>query len=345
MRRRDLPAGRARELKAPGSQGTDEEKPPRRNPGGQKEPISWASAFDRVTALPVLGLGGRDRQPHLLAQGDGQEPADRVRLPVGGFHEFLQGGAAGALQQVKDLGGLAALAGAGCRLGRLGRLGAFVSFLRRAGLLARRGLRRRNVGPLCRGPRLFGGLWLRGRGSGLGVDGYCWNAVHRAFSLGGDHRDHIDHSGLPELQADSDGNPTWAEDRRRRRTTLKTSPQTVAHFAKPARIPRRERAEDPKTIPNTARRTVKPLNKGPNFRMVDTYATPFLFHWPSCTPAWHYPGDHPHLVRKPRPCSRNHARRPLASARLGSGAPPTRWPAADSAPPTNREQSTGQQRA
>src|ERR1035441_9456593 len=33
--------------------------------------------------------------------------------------------------------------------------------------------------------------------------------------------------------------------------------------------------------------------------MVDTYATPFLFDWPSCTPAWHYPGDHPHLVRKP----------------------------------------------
>src|ERR1017187_174254 len=122
------------------------------------------------------------------------------------------------------------------------------------------------------------------------------------------------------------------------------SPQTVAHFAKPARKPRRERAEHPKTIRKTARRTVKPLNKGPNFRMVDTYAPPFLFDWPSCTPAGHYPGDHPHLVRKPRPCSRNHARRPLASARLGSGAPPTRWPAADSAPPTNREQSTGQQR-
>jgi hypothetical protein len=75
-----LPAGRARELKAPGSQGTDEEKPPRRNPGGQKEPNRWASAFDRVAALPVLGLGGRDRQPHLLAQGAGQEYTERCRV-------------------------------------------------------------------------------------------------------------------------------------------------------------------------------------------------------------------------------------------------------------------------
>src|ERR1019366_8365787 len=122
------------------------------------------------------------------------------------------------------------------------------------------------------------------------------------------------------------------------------SPQTVAHFAKPARTPRRERAENPKTIRKTARTTVKPLNKGPNFRMVDTYGTPFLFDWPSCTPAWHYPGGNPHLVRKPRHCSRNHARRPLASARLRSGTPPTRWSAADSAPLAHRERSTGKQR-
>ena len=60
-------------------------------------------------------------------------------------------------------------------------------------------------------------------------------------------------------------------------TPRRPAPKTVAHFAKPARIPRRERAEYPKTILKTARRTVKPLNKGPNFRMVDTYATPFLF--------------------------------------------------------------------
>src|ERR1039458_8476884 len=84
-----------------------------------------------------------------------------------------------------------------------------------------------------------------------------------------------------------------------------------AHFAKPARIPRRKRAESPKTILKTVRRTVKTLNKGPNFRMVDTYATPFLFDWPSGAPAWHYPGGHPRLVRKPRDC-----RSELAASRL-----------------------------
>src|ERR1039457_3679145 len=77
--------------------------------GGLLEP--WMKRRDRVPALPVLGLGGPDRQPHLLAQGTGQEPADRVRLPAGGFPEFLRGGAARALQQVEDLGGLAALGG------------------------------------------------------------------------------------------------------------------------------------------------------------------------------------------------------------------------------------------
>src|ERR1035441_9129465 len=181
--------GLAGRTKAP-ARGTDKEKPPRRNPGGQKESNRWASAFDRVAALLALSLGGRDRQPHLLAQGARQEPTDRVRLPAGGFHEFLQGGAAGAFQQVENLGGFAALAGASCLLGRLGRLRASVGLLRRGGLVARPGLGRRDVGLLCRGPRLLGGRWLLGRGTGLGVGGFCWNAVHSAFSFGGDYRDH-----------------------------------------------------------------------------------------------------------------------------------------------------------
>src|SRR5881396_2790360 len=74
--------------------GRDKEKPPRRNPGGQKEPYRWASAFDRVAVLPVLGLGGRDCQPHLLAQDAGHKATDRMRLPAGSFHEFLPGGTA-----------------------------------------------------------------------------------------------------------------------------------------------------------------------------------------------------------------------------------------------------------
>src|SRR6266849_2583812 len=133
--------------------------------------------------------------------------------------------------------------------------------------------------------------------------------------------------------------------RARTLTTPENQRPNVAHFAKSARKPGRERAESRKPILKTARRTVKTLNKSTNFRMVDTYATPFLFDWPSCTPAWHYPGGSSCLVRKPCHCSRNHARRPFASARLGSRAPQTRWPAADSAPLANRERSTSQERA
>ena len=55
----------------------------------------------------------------------------------------------------------------------------------------------------------------------------------------------------------------------------KTGAQTAAHFAKPARKPRRKRAETPKTILKTARRAVKTLNKGPKFRMFDTLWDPF----------------------------------------------------------------------
>ena len=101
--------------KAP-ARGTDKEKPPRRNPGGQKEPNGWASAFDRVAALLVLGLGGRDRQPHLLAQGAGQEPTDRVRLPVA----FLRGGVAGALMEIHIGGGSTAEANSAPRWWQMG---------------------------------------------------------------------------------------------------------------------------------------------------------------------------------------------------------------------------------
>src|ERR1035437_1266158 len=194
--------------KAP-ARGTDKEKPPRRNLGGQKEPNRWASDFDRVAALFAFGLGGRDREAYLLAQGAGHKPTDRVRLPAGGFHEFLPGGAAGAPQQVENLGDLAALSGAGCLLGQLGRLRALVGLPRQGGLLTRPGLGRRNVGPVCGDSRLFGGGWRLGRGTGLGAGGFCWNAVHSAFSFGGDYRDPMDHSGSQGLQASSDASPHW----------------------------------------------------------------------------------------------------------------------------------------
>src|SRR5579862_6839657 len=160
---------------------TDKEKPPKRNPGGQREPIGWASAFDRVAPLPVLGLGGRDCQAHLLAQNTGDKSSDRVSLPAGGFHEILPGGATGALQQVKELGGFAAVAGTSGLLGRLGRLGrlrACVGLLRRGSLCGRLTLGRRDVAPVCGNTRPFGGSRLPGWGTGLAVGGFFWNSVH-----------------------------------------------------------------------------------------------------------------------------------------------------------------------
>src|ERR1035441_8125291 len=89
-----------------------------------------------VAALPVLALGGRDRQPQLLADGSGEEAPERMRLPAGGLHQFLQGGAVGAFEQVQDLGGLAALADTLSfgRCGFLGRLGGLLGLGRRCGL-------------------------------------------------------------------------------------------------------------------------------------------------------------------------------------------------------------------
>ncbi len=77
----------------------------------------------------------------------------------------------------QDLGGFAALAGASCLLlGRLGRRGARVGLLRPGGLLTRPGLGRRNVGPVCGNVRLLGRRWRLGRGTGLGVRRFFWNA-------------------------------------------------------------------------------------------------------------------------------------------------------------------------
>ena len=113
---------------------------------------------DRVGALPVLALGGRDGQPHLLAHGPGQEAADGMRLPAGGFHQFLGGDAARPLQQVQDLGGLAAVARLG--LGGLGFLRALGRFLGRGGLLPRLALGGRNGRATWRTGGLFVGFRL-----------------------------------------------------------------------------------------------------------------------------------------------------------------------------------------
>src|SRR5207245_11134387 len=77
----------------------------RANKGGKN------SGFEGVTARAVA-FGRGNGQAHFLSQGAGQEATHRVGLPVGGFHEVVKGGSAGPFQQVQDLGGVAALAGA-----------------------------------------------------------------------------------------------------------------------------------------------------------------------------------------------------------------------------------------
>ena len=84
------------------------ETPPGANPAARNIRTGARSSFDRVRAFSVLGLGGNDRQAHLLADHTGQETAHAVRLPVRRFHQFLTGDATRAFEQFQDLGGLAA---------------------------------------------------------------------------------------------------------------------------------------------------------------------------------------------------------------------------------------------
>ena len=85
------------------------ETPPGANPAARKGRNCGGSAFDGVAALAVLALGGRDRQPHLLPNGPGQEAAHGMRLPASGLLQFLGCDPARPLQQVQDRGRLAAI--------------------------------------------------------------------------------------------------------------------------------------------------------------------------------------------------------------------------------------------
>jgi hypothetical protein len=61
-----------------------------------------------IGAFPGFALGGCDRQTHFLAHRTRQESANRMGLPVGNFHQFLQGCAVGPFQKVEHLDGFAA---------------------------------------------------------------------------------------------------------------------------------------------------------------------------------------------------------------------------------------------
>lgn len=186
----------------------DKEKPPRQWPGGEMDANQCPSALQRIAARPILDLGRRDGQTHLLAEDAGDESTDRMRLPTGGFHQIGSGGAAGALQQAEKLGGFTALACRGSLLGRLGRRCAPVGLPRPGGLHGQLALGRRDVARVCGNLGLIGGSRLPGWGTGLDDGGFFLNFVHIAFSLGGDYRDdHIHRLGSTKLQAESCAQP------------------------------------------------------------------------------------------------------------------------------------------
>jgi hypothetical protein len=187
-----------------------QEKPPRQNRGGQKDPTLSALALEGIPAHSVVGFRGDDAQTLLLNQYSGDEPSDRVSLPAGGFHQIRSRGSAGSLQQVKEFRGLAAVAAASGIFCRLSRRRPGFGFLSWGGLFARLALRRRHVARTCADTGLFGRSWRRGRGRCFAISGIFWNYVHCDFSLGGDYRDdHINHSGPFGLQAKSDGGGRW----------------------------------------------------------------------------------------------------------------------------------------
>jgi hypothetical protein len=101
--------------------------------------------LDGVGSLSVVALGGDNGQSHFFAHCAGQEAANRMRQPAGGFHQFFRSRAARPFQQVEDFGSLAAIT---CNFG-LGNLDLAASFGRflggfgPAGLLS---LGARNVG-------------------------------------------------------------------------------------------------------------------------------------------------------------------------------------------------------
>lgn len=195
---------------------TNKKGPPRRNPGDRENPIRWRSALERVTALPVRNLGGGDGQAHFPGQNARDKASNRVSLPTGGLHQIRTSGAPRAHQQVENLcclGSLTGVRGLSCRLGRLC---APVGFLRWGNPFGRLALRRGHVARTSGDTGLFGRGWLPGRGADLGI-GDFWNIVHLDFSFCGDYREHMNHSGSLQLQADCSGNPQRLEDDRRRK--------------------------------------------------------------------------------------------------------------------------------
>jgi hypothetical protein len=139
--------------------------PPGGNPAARGGRTAGGSGLDGVSALAAITLGRRNGQSHLLPDRPRQEPTNRMRQPARGLHEFLRGDPAGPLEQIQDLGGLAAIAGFG--LGGLGFRAALGRFLPLGGPLPHLGLGGRDVRATWRNTGLLGGFRLVARGRGL----------------------------------------------------------------------------------------------------------------------------------------------------------------------------------
>jgi len=177
------------------------ETPPSSYPAARMNEISGVSGFYRVAPLAVLGLGGRECQPHFLPNHAGQEPAHRMRLPAACFLQIFGGGAARPLEQVENLSGFAAISGTGSLRSAFGRS------LGPTGLLARLSPGGRHVRAACASRSLFVGFVLLG-GGGRRFGLRCVRC--HVFSLGGDDRDHhINHSEAQEMQAESGRSRRW----------------------------------------------------------------------------------------------------------------------------------------
>jgi hypothetical protein len=65
----------------------NQEKPPRQNRGGEKDPILSPLPLERIAAHPVFSLCGCDIQSHLPSQDARDKSSNRVSLPASGFHQ------------------------------------------------------------------------------------------------------------------------------------------------------------------------------------------------------------------------------------------------------------------
>jgi hypothetical protein len=112
------------------------EKPPRRNPGGERWPVrfGFGSGFDGIVAGHVFAFRGFNRKAQLLADRARQVPTNGMRLPASRLHQFFECRAVRPFQQLQDLRSFAALVGAFGRLHQLRALWLFRRLLSLAGL-------------------------------------------------------------------------------------------------------------------------------------------------------------------------------------------------------------------